>query len=186
MAHDIEREDLRKRKTRAALTDAMLALLERRKFSKITVSDLCGKALVSRSAFYTHFTDKYDLLRDWLTRFRDGFLRMPDGEPTERAVGAFLGKYETVFMNLVKDSDGELQALLADFMTSVLALSSEERQSGQISLRHSVVSRFCAGGLTHFILWKMTNKAIPEARMREAEGYLRETLRRVTRDSGVN
>lgn len=56
------KQDLRVRKTRKALSVALLSLLEETGFSKISVNDICSLALVSRSAFYDHFTDKYDLL----------------------------------------------------------------------------------------------------------------------------
>ncbi|MDL2327326.1 TetR/AcrR family transcriptional regulator [Ruminococcaceae bacterium OttesenSCG-928-A11] len=56
------RQDLRIVKTKRALATAMLCLLEKQPFGKITVNDLCQEALVSRSAFYAHFEDKYDLL----------------------------------------------------------------------------------------------------------------------------
>lgn len=58
----MNKSDLRVIKTERALALAMLKLLETRNFSKITVKDLCGEAMVSRSAFYAHFEDKYALL----------------------------------------------------------------------------------------------------------------------------
>lgn len=56
-----KKTDLRVVKTKKALSSAMLMLLRDMPFAKITVNEICARALVSRSAFYTHFLDKYDL-----------------------------------------------------------------------------------------------------------------------------
>ncbi len=55
--------DLRIKKTQRALTTALDTLLRKQSFASITVNDLCKEALVSRSAFYANFEDKYALLR---------------------------------------------------------------------------------------------------------------------------
>ncbi len=45
-----------------SLANALMALLEKTSFEKITVGDLCAAASMSRKNFYYHFRDKYDLL----------------------------------------------------------------------------------------------------------------------------
>lgn len=54
-------DDLRIRRTRQFIQDAFLALLERKPFEKIQVSDITDSAMVNRSTFYRHYRDKYDL-----------------------------------------------------------------------------------------------------------------------------
>ena len=54
--------DARVRKTRDALGDALVALMQEKPFDSITVQDVLDRANVSRSTFYSHFTDKDDLL----------------------------------------------------------------------------------------------------------------------------
>lgn len=57
------REDLRQRRTRKLLADALLSLLEERPLSEISVVDICQRAMVHRTTFYAHFDDKLALLR---------------------------------------------------------------------------------------------------------------------------
>jgi AcrR family transcriptional regulator len=57
------RTDLRVLRTRQMLKDAFFELMETVGFKKITVDGLTKKAFVSRNTFYSHYTDKYDLLR---------------------------------------------------------------------------------------------------------------------------
>jgi AcrR family transcriptional regulator len=48
--------------TKKILADHLVSMLENQSFKKITVNDICQHALISRSAFYLHFEDKYNLL----------------------------------------------------------------------------------------------------------------------------
>jgi AcrR family transcriptional regulator len=54
--------DRRVRRTRDALGDALVALMQEREFESITVADVLSRAGVSRSTFYAHFRDTDDLL----------------------------------------------------------------------------------------------------------------------------
>src|SRR5579864_9232724 len=54
--------DLRARRTRKLLRDALLELIEERGFDAITVGEIAERAMVSRAAFYRYYQDKYDLV----------------------------------------------------------------------------------------------------------------------------
>jgi AcrR family transcriptional regulator len=49
--------------TKKILAENLISMLENQNFKKITVNDICQQAMISRSAFYLHFEDKYSLLR---------------------------------------------------------------------------------------------------------------------------
>lgn len=55
-------EDLRIRRTHKLLVDALMDSLMEKPFEKISVTDICEKAMVHRTTFYSHFEDKYHLL----------------------------------------------------------------------------------------------------------------------------
>ena len=57
-----EKTDARVRRTRDALGDALIALMQEKPFDTITVQDVLDRAHVSRSTFYSHYSDKDDLL----------------------------------------------------------------------------------------------------------------------------
>jgi len=57
-----KREDARVRRTRDALGDALVALMHEKPFDTITVQDVLDRAKVGRSTFYSHYSDKDDLL----------------------------------------------------------------------------------------------------------------------------
>src|SRR5947208_3389919 len=53
--------DPRVRRTRDALGDALVALMQEKEFASIRVQDVLDRAGVGRSTFYEHFKDKDDL-----------------------------------------------------------------------------------------------------------------------------
>lgn len=55
-------EDRRIARSKRALRQALIALLEERGFDSITVNDLCDRADLNRGTFYNHFRDKENLL----------------------------------------------------------------------------------------------------------------------------
>jgi len=63
--------DRRVARTRATLHDALLALIADKGYEAITVRDICGRAKIGRSTFYTHYTGKDDLMRSGFKNLRD-------------------------------------------------------------------------------------------------------------------
>ncbi|HEV8426911.1 MAG TPA: TetR/AcrR family transcriptional regulator [Pyrinomonadaceae bacterium] len=62
LAGSKKKTDARVRRTRDALGDALIALMQEKPFDTITVQDVLDRAHVSRSTFYAHYSDKDDLL----------------------------------------------------------------------------------------------------------------------------
>jgi len=62
LAWSNKKTDARVKRTRDALGDALIALMQEKPFDTITVQDVLDRAHVSRSTFYSHYTDKDDLL----------------------------------------------------------------------------------------------------------------------------
>jgi AcrR family transcriptional regulator len=59
-------EDLRVRRTRKLLIQALIELTIEKGFSAITVQDLADRAMVNRATFYRHYLDKYELLDQYM------------------------------------------------------------------------------------------------------------------------
>jgi AcrR family transcriptional regulator len=71
--------DSRVRRTRNALGDALMALMQERPFDDITVQDILDRAQIGRSTFYMHYRDKDDLflsdVEDFLEMMSNRLLR---------------------------------------------------------------------------------------------------------------
>lgn len=53
--------DLRVEKTRKNIIDAFIELRSKKPIERITVKELCDKAQINKSTFYSHYHDIYDL-----------------------------------------------------------------------------------------------------------------------------
>ena len=62
LAASQKKTDARVRRTRDALGDALVALMQEKPFDTITAQEVLDRANVSRSTFYAHYSDKDDLL----------------------------------------------------------------------------------------------------------------------------
>ena len=58
------KEDLRVKKTKSALKKALSELLKEKTFDKITIMEICERAMVNRVTFYSHYNDKQGLFMD--------------------------------------------------------------------------------------------------------------------------
>jgi AcrR family transcriptional regulator len=63
--------DARVRRTRDALGDALIALIQEKPFENITVQHILDRAHIGRSTFYVHYRDKDDLFLSDLEDFLD-------------------------------------------------------------------------------------------------------------------
>ena len=74
--------DRRVRATRDVLGDALIALMHEKPFESITVQHVLDRAKVSRSTFYSHYSDKNDLflsdVEDFFEMFSTALIRHND------------------------------------------------------------------------------------------------------------
>jgi AcrR family transcriptional regulator len=64
------KEDLRVTKTKKLLYETLISLMEEKSFEEIKVSDICKKALINRSTFYSHYSDKYELFMELINALK--------------------------------------------------------------------------------------------------------------------
>ena len=57
------------RRTDKAIIQALISLLKRKPFEKITVQDILDETPVTRATFYAHFRDKYEIAEKMLEHF---------------------------------------------------------------------------------------------------------------------
>lgn len=158
MSANSEKQDLRIRKTRRALNDALFSLLSRRSFDKITVNDLCEEAVVSRTAFYTHFEDKYALLRYSLEQIKkdiEDYEREHTGSENVMYMNAYIRENGKLLKNLIDESNTELMNILIGLLTKDVRkrICADENLS---AYDHALVN-FCAGGFANLLIWQLKN-----------------------------
>lgn len=154
----INKDDLRITKTEKALNIAMFSLLKTRRFGKITVSDICEEALISRATFYAHYTDKYDILKNWLTCLKPMNINSDDPyEEIEKTVNLFIYKNESVIKNLYCDANDETLGILFDSFLSAFDFMIGKKDTTKTNPKHIVLTNFFAGGMLHYFIWQVKN-----------------------------
>lgn len=66
-----ERIDRRARRTRRALSQALLSLIVERGYDAVSVQDIIDRADIGRSTFYAHYAGKEELLRSGFAALRE-------------------------------------------------------------------------------------------------------------------
>lgn len=159
-----DKQDLRIKKTQRALALAMLTLLEMRSFGKITVNDLCAEAMVSRSAFYTHYEDKYALLSFCLDMLKQKMFVETEGMDIRSRIFDVLERTlenVKVFRNLLmSELDMELMEMLRGaFHKDFELMLAKHQQDGDILPGPpEVISTYYASGITSAILYWVSQK----------------------------
>jgi len=78
----VKKDNRKIRYTKAAIRDSLVELMKTRSILNISVKDICELADISRSTFYDHYKDQYDLLRqienEALTYLEDLFKKYDD------------------------------------------------------------------------------------------------------------
>jgi AcrR family transcriptional regulator len=90
--------DLRVRRTRKLLRDALIELIEERGFDKVTVGAVTERAMVSRAAFYRGYRDKYQLVEQIFDEAMAellGSVRGDDDRPPRERWAGFFAHIET-------------------------------------------------------------------------------------------
>lgn len=159
--------DLRVRRTRKLLSDALVALLASQPFESITVRQLCERAMVHRATFYTHFTDKYQLLRSLINDVQEDLLQIQRGnEP-----GAVWNQYLLQFMEYVAEHRSLFSLLLVEKDANSLTILMRQRfavmaetqvkefQAAGVrySVPPAVMAQFFAGAVLGVIAWWLEN-----------------------------
>ena len=163
-----DKEDLRTRRTKKFLSLAFIELLEKDSMEKISVQDICDKAMVHRTTFYKHFNDKYDLFTYILERIREELFTESDLDnkfttPQElymQLAGTaldFIERNRTKLLNVIKNNS---QQLASEIFYSTMEISLRtllERTQKHTKLPLSVVSNFFTGGFTALAIWWLYN-----------------------------
>lgn len=67
--------DLRVKKTKMMIRNGFFSCIKKKKFSKITIAELCEAMIINKSTFYKYYYDKYDLresiVNETLVQFRE-------------------------------------------------------------------------------------------------------------------
>lgn len=139
-----KKTDLRVIRTKNAIRQAFLALLEEKDFDEITVRDLTTRAEINRGTFYVHYKDKHELMKECQEEIMHGMSKIAkknlqtiaadaedatDSTPASPAVTIFEFLNENkVMMKALLGPKGDItfQTKLRDFLWDTLTEDMED------------------------------------------------------------
>lgn len=157
------KQDIRITKTHKALSEALVALLEQKSFQKITINDICQQSMVSRSTFYLHFEDKYQLLAFCLEQEKDylmGVLKETDPRSFIRSLLMAVKERERIYRNLLTaDARTEILEILQDSMIRFIrdGLEESERQGVELAGPIPLLAVYYSNGLASMTIYWARN-----------------------------
>jgi AcrR family transcriptional regulator len=160
--------DRRSKRTRHALSSALVELVKEKRFDKITIQNVIDRADVGRSTFYTHFRDKDDLFqKDW-ERFLDLLadnIDWPKAGAAQFVPVTFLFRhleeFQTFYQSLVRSgmADSIFKSgveYLANRIT--MGLNARIKHKSNATIPVPVLSNYLASELFSLLKWWLDNR----------------------------
>lgn len=158
--------DRRTQRSRQSLSHALIALIQEKRYEAITVQDICDRANVGRSTFYTHYHDKDDLLTSNFQQVMESL-----GQPLAYRGGQLIFPIAPLFEH-VQGHHHLYQALLWGGGLEVLLRAGQKQWSQQIeqyvrallndgrqpAVPIPVIATYIAGSLQTLLLWWIERK----------------------------
>jgi len=186
-------EDLRVIRTRKLIKSAFLELMQTVGFERITVQSLSQKAMINRSTFYLHYSDKYDLLDsledEMLQGLKGIIMELPvdiiatQGLDAEQSMAVFLRVLEYIqqereFFLLITGESGS-PTFMQKMGETIKSVMREKRMTERLSVPERYMTALITGVQTSVINeWLCSGmKESPEEVALIVTGLMREVPR---------
>jgi AcrR family transcriptional regulator len=163
------KNDRRSQRTQRTIHEALMSLLQEKRYDAITVQDIIDRADVGRSTFYAHYQDKEDLMSSLLVHLMDVLSQMPGRAAAtnlERLIPArdifeHVQQNLDLFKGMVRGRGLELFFEKGqDYWSEKIAAAlQEELPAGQTpAVPIPVTAHFVAGSFVTILRWWLDNK----------------------------
>ncbi|MGO4734487.1 TetR/AcrR family transcriptional regulator [Paenibacillus sp. 2KB_22] len=159
--------DRRVLKTRKAIIEAFVGLLEEQEFEQITINDIADRANVNRGTIYLHYADKFDLLDQCIETYLQHLLEACMIEsPTPTSVTAkdallrtfrYLEQHATTYTTLLTKKG--IPAFRSKLMTLLIQGVQEQMDACGIQegMKKEVTIQFLASAAVGLLEWWIMN-----------------------------
>lgn len=174
----MDKEDLRVTRTRKLLCTSLMNLMQTTSFDKLSVNDICNKAMVHRATFYNHFNDKNDLLNYAIDEIQEElFEKSIENETYDSHKEMLMALVECVIdfmlsnrkkLSLIyKNSADKLSSLVSNTVRrSIRHLISKNKYKQEYLLPIDIIVNFFTGGITMIgINWLESEKPYSKSEM---------------------
>ncbi len=158
--------DRRTQRTRQALMHSLTALIQEKRYTSITIQDICDRANVGRSTFYAHYRDKDDLLASNFRQVMDSLgseIQLHDGQLVFPLAPLFQHVKEHHHLYKALVGGGGLDVLLRvgqqQWRTQIEGhLATLLADARQPAVPSEVIAMYLAGVLQTMLVWWLERK----------------------------
>jgi AcrR family transcriptional regulator len=154
---EVNPKDRRVQRTRRMLREALIALIIERGWDDVSVQDVCERADVGRSTFYTHFADREELLLGGFDDLRKMLKMQKAGSKVEnlafvRGLIEHVRGHTQLFRAIIGKRAGH--SIEKRFRQTVTALVREDlAEHGHAGRALEVTTHYIAGALVELLTW---------------------------------
>jgi Transcriptional regulator len=124
------------KRTEKSIITAMISLLQKKPFEKITVGDICDEALINHSTFYRYFNDKYSLLHSVFSYLLDDLLNNTSNAKTIVSQIADFMEKNAKFMHHISPQYQTKANLYPEFRSIYGILSKQKARIPKVKMIH--------------------------------------------------
>jgi AcrR family transcriptional regulator len=168
-----KKENRKSRYTKMVIRESLTELMKEKSILGVSVKDICDLADISRSTFYDHYKDQYDLLKqiedetlayfeDMLIKYKDKQTKKETGQMVEEMLTYIANNGNTIHVLLSENGDiGFQKKLLYHFImhNQITKYFSEKQQNDETMPYYSVFLVHGAIGLIQH--WLKNNMEMP-------------------------
>ncbi|MDR1868779.1 MAG: TetR/AcrR family transcriptional regulator [Treponema sp.] len=147
-----QKENRKIRYTKMVIRDSLMELMKTKSILSVSIKDICGLADISRSTFYAHYKDQYDLLtqieeetlayfEDMLNRYKDKHSKKETAQMVEEMLTYMANNGNSIQVLLSENGDLAFQKKLFEHFTNhslVKNYFSEKQQDDEAKSYYSV------------------------------------------------
>ena len=165
----VKKTDLRVIKTKNLIYNTLIELMKDKTFEEIKVSDICNKALINRSTFYSHYEDKYDLLVDFINSLKDEFVTELNKNSSNLNTKEYYIELIKIFLNHIEERKEmytsimiyNRNSIMMDILLSVVnndLLKKMSKDEFKSSIPDDIIVKFYLGGVINLgVEWLKDN-----------------------------
>ena len=168
-------EDLRAKRTKIYLASTLLKMMQKESIKKISVADICEKAMVHRTTFYKHFEDKYHLFAYGFELVKRSLFKEVEKHISSQKLSllvkeinelsvSYLSENQKMINDILVHNDDEafytiirkgFEDALRDFMLEI-----KNKQEIEYDIPVEIGTTFIVGGFSNMALWYMKNLTV--------------------------
>jgi AcrR family transcriptional regulator len=97
-------------RTRRQIIQSFIHVLQTKRFSSITIQEICDDALIHRTTFYRYYEDKYSLMRDFIYYLSEELIKLNKKSETDtfKLLVDYVEENFVLFENTLLGSDGHI------------------------------------------------------------------------------